>query len=296
MEFAEYKGKYYASTEQDNGAAYEFVCRDLSGGELQVLGRWESHLPEKEVRASLRVLSHGAAYIAVNKTHYVENRETGMLDAENEPTELWRFDLNTGTSSIIVENLRNTKLYGAWDNCIIFSRREIAAGAPDYLKEYLPSLAEGEENRYNDLYANYSLIKLDFNTKTEQLIASGITETADPNISWGKYVIYQQDRTLFVYDIESGEVQEVFTHEKLRNYYIMDGRAVALVIDRDICRVFMTELATGDTLELDNKGEAYMLFSAVCESNTVFRGCYQGRDHDIRKEDFYSGNYEAYFR
>lgn len=296
MCFAEYKGVYYATIEIHDGEAYELVCRDVSGGDLRTLQRWESQLPEKEISATLRYISHDAAYVAVVTTYYAQDRDTGILEAAEETTALWKIDLETGEAAVVLENPDYSTLYGIWDGCAVFSKLRVDADAPEFSEfAELQDVPMDAWSLYTDLYYHYTIVERDLETGQERMIAEDVRETGDPNRSWGQYVIYKRGNTLCVYDMVTKEEAAVYTHENLQNYWLMDGRAFALVRDGELCRVFATELSTGVTIEIDNHGEPAMCFSIVGESSTVFRGNYQGVDCNILKEDFYRGNYERTF-
>ncbi len=63
--------------------------------------------------------------------------------------------------------------------------------------------------------------------------------TADPHKSWGQYVVYQVGRSVYVYDMETQTVKELFTYDQDRknyNYMILDGHVIAICGTGDTCR------------------------------------------------------------
>ncbi len=292
MYFAEYKGKYYASTEHDAGAAYEFVCRDVSGGELQVLGRWESEMPEKAVQMFLKCISHDAAYLIVNTDYYRQNEETGVIEPQESAVEILRYDLTSGEISEVPQTVGG-RIYGIWEDRFVVAWGELKADAPSY-EEYISNGGNGTDYYYT--YYDYTIEEYDLVAGKSRIIAEKTTATADPKMSWGQFVIYRKGNTLYVYDMEAQETKEVYSNQNLINFFILDGRAFAIVMEGDLCRVFVTDIFTGQTLEVDNQENDIMVFSPHYESDTVFCGYYKNGEYYISKEDFYNGNYEACFR
>lgn len=115
--------------------------------------------------------------------------------------------------------------------------------------------------------------------------------------------MYQVDRSVYVYDMKTQTVQEVFTYDQdweQYNYSIMDGHVSAICGMEDNCFAWVIDVMDGSVIELDTLGGDVMPFSVSYECNDYFVGMpYDSNNGDqyyISKEDYYRSNYDAAFR
>ena len=153
---------------------------------------------------------------------------------------------------------------------------------------------------------NFRLYSKNLRTGEEKTIVD-VTEdfiwTADPHVSWGQYNVYQVDRSVYVYDMETQTSKKLFTHEPgwdFYNYMIQDGHVMVIGGTEDACRAWAIDVTDGSVIELDTLGGDVMPFSAHYECNGYFVGLsYDSNNGDqyyISKEDFYRSNYDGAFR
>ena len=122
-------------------------------------------------------------------------------------------------------------------------------------------------------------------------------------MSWGQYVVYQIDRSVYVYDRETQTSKKLFTHDPgwdFYNYMILDGHVMVIGGTEATCRAWAVDIADGSVIELDTYGENVVAFSAHYECNGYFVGLLHASNNAdkyyISKEDYYRSNYDAAFR
>ena len=154
---------------------------------------------------------------------------------------------------------------------------------------------------------NFRLYSKNLRTGEEKTIVD-VTEnfiwTADPHVSWGQYTVYQVDRSVYVYDMETQTSKKLFTHEPgwdFYNYMILDGHVMVIGGTEDTCRAWAIDIMDGSVVELDTRGGNVVAFGANYECNGYFAGLKRNSSGDfeqcyISKEDFYRSNYDAAFR
>ena len=127
--------------------------------------------------------------------------------------------------------------------------------------------------------------------------------TADPHKSWGQYVVYQVDRSVYVYDMEAQTVKELFTYNKdwkNYNYMILDGHVIAICGTGDTCRAWAIDIADESVVELDTRGGNAIAITPEYECNDYIVGLLANQtgkveEYYISKEDFYRSNYNGIF-
>ena len=122
-------------------------------------------------------------------------------------------------------------------------------------------------------------------------------------MSWGQYVVYQIDRSVYVYDMETQASKKLFTHDPgwdFYNYMIQDGHVMVIGGTEDTCRAWAIDVTDGSVIELDTLGGDVMPFSAHYECNGYFVGLLHASNNAdkyyISKEDYYRSNYDGAFR
>ena len=107
---------------------------------------------------------------------------------------------------------------------------------------------------------NFRLYSKNLRTGEEKTIVD-VTEnfiwTADPHVSWGQYTVYQVDRSVYVYDMETQTSKKLFTHDPdwdFYNYMILDGHVIVIGGTEDTCRAWAVDIAEGSVIELDTLG------------------------------------------
>ena len=87
------------------------------------------------------------------------------------------------------------------------------------------------------------------------------------HVSWGQYVVYQVDRSIYVYDMETQTAKKLFTHDQdwdfFYNYMIQDGHVMVIGGTEDTCRAWAIDIMDGSVIELDTRGENVVAFGAL---------------------------------
>ena len=291
---AEYRGNFYAMIYYNDETASAFVTRPVSGGPLQILASWEPENENEECRCGFYGLSFGKAYLTVSKETYAT--EDGQAVAVKEEYSKCSLDLETGE---LVEYMTDEDgylpyMHGVWGDVAVF--QDWYADRPDGT----PVKRDGSEDY------NFRLYSKNLRTGEEKTIVD-VTEnfvwTADPHVSWGQYTVYQVDRSVYVYDMETQTSKKLFTHEPgwdFYNYMIQDGHVMVIGGTEDTCRAWAIDVTDGSVIELDTLGGDVMPFSAHYECNGYFVGLpYDSNNGDqyyISKKDYYRSNYDAAFR
>ena len=292
--FAEYRGNFYAMIYYNDDTASAFVTRPVSGGPLQILASWEPENENEECRCGFYGLSFGKAYLTVSKETYA--MKDGQMETVDEEDSKCSLDLETGE---LVEYMADEDgylpyMHGVWGDVAVF--QDWYADRPDGT----PVKRDGSEGY------NFRLYSKNLRTGEEKTIVD-VTEnfvwTADPHVSWGQYTVYQVDRSVYGYDMETQTSKKLFTHEPgwdLYNYKIMDGHVIAICGTEDTCRAWAIDIMDGSVVELDTYGENVVAFSAHYECNGYFVGLLHASNNAdqyyISKEDFYRSNYDGAFR
>ena len=291
---AEYRGNFYAMICYNDDTASALVTRPVSGGPLEVLARWEPENENEVHRCGFYGLSFGKAYLTVAKETFV--MEDGQEELADEEYSDCYLDLETGE---LVEYMADEDgylpyMHGVWGDIAVF--QDWYADRPDGT----PVKRDGSEDY------NFRLYSKNLRTGEEKTIVD-VTEnfvwTADPHVSWGQYTVYQVDRSVYVYDMETQTSKKLFTHEPgwdFYNYMILDGHVMVIGGTEDTCRAWAVDIADGSVIELDTYGENVVAFSAHYECNGYFVGLLHASNNAdqyyISKEDYYRSNYDAAFR
>ena len=292
--FAEYRGNFYAMIYYNDETASAFVTRPVSGGPLKVLASWEPENENEECRCGFYGLSFGKAYLTVSKETYA--MKDGQTESVKEEYSKCSLDLETGE---LVEYMADEDgylpyMHGVWGDVAVF--QDWYADRPDGT----PVKRDGSEDY------NFRLYSKNLRTGEEKTIVD-VTEnfiwTADPHVSWGQYTVYQVDRSVYVYDMETQTSKKLFTHEPgwdFYNYMILDGHVMVIGGTEATCRAWAVDIADGSVIELDTYGENVVAFSAHYECNGYFVGLLHASNNAdqyyISKEDYYRSNYDAAFR
>ena len=291
---AEYRGNFYAMIYYNDDTASAFVTRPVSGGPLQILASWEPENENEECRCGFYGLSFGKAYLTVSKETYA--MKDGQMETVDEEDSKCSLDLETGE---LVEYMADEDgylpyMHGVWGDVAVF--QDWYADRPDGT----PVKRDGSEGY------NFRLYSKNLRTGEEKTIVD-VTEnfiwTADPHVSWGQYTVYQVDRSVYVYDMETQTSKKLFTHDPdwdFYNYMILDGHVIVIGGTEDTCRAWAVDIAEGSVIELDTLGGNVMPFSAHYECNGYFVGLLHNSNNAdqyyISKEDYYRSNYDAAFR
>ena len=292
---AEYRGNFYAMIYYNDDTASAFVTRPVSGGPLQILASWEPENENEECRCGFYGLSFGKAYLTVSKETYA--MKDGQTESVKEEYSKCSLDLETGE---LVEYMADEDgylpyMHGVWGDVAVF--QDWYADRPDGT----PVKRDGSEDY------NFRLYSKNLRTGEEKTIGD-VTEnfiwTADPHVSWGQYTVYQVDRSVYVYDMETQTSKKLFTHEPgwdFYNYMIQDGHVMVIGGTEDTCRAWAVDIADGSVIELDTRGGNVVAFGANYECNGYFAGLKRNSSGDfeqcyISKEDYYRSNYDAAFR
>ena len=292
--FAEYRGNFYAMIYYNDDTASAFVTRPVSGGPLQILASWEPENENEECRCGFYGLSFGKAYLTVSKETYA--MKDGQMETVDEEDSKCSLDLETGE---LVEYMADEDgylpyMHGVWGDVAVF--QDWYADRPDGT----PVKRDGSEDY------NFRLYSKNLRTGEEKTIVD-VTKnfiwTADPHVSWGQYTVYQVDRSVYVYDMETQTSKKLFTHEPgwdFYNYMIQDGHVMVIGGTEDTCRAWAIDIMDGSVVELDTYGENVVAFSAHYECNGYFVGLLHASNNAdqyyISKEDYYRSNYDAAFR
>ena len=291
---AEYRGNFYAMIYYNDDTASAFVTRPVSGGPLQILASWEPENENEECRCGFYGLSFGKAYLTVSKETYA--MKDGQTESVKEEYSKCSLDLETGE---LVEYMADEDgylpyMHGVWGDVAVF--QDWYADRPDGT----PVKRDGSEDY------NFRLYSKNLRTGEEKTIVD-VTEnfiwTADPHVSWGQYTVYQVDRSVYVYDMETQTSKKLFTHEPgwdFYNYMIQDGHVMVIGGTEDTCRAWAIDIMDGSVVELDTRGGNVVAFGANYECNGYFAGLKRNSSGDfeqcyISKEDFYRSNYDAAF-
>lgn len=291
--FAEYRGNFYAMVYYNNETASAFVTRPVSGGPLQILASWEPENENEECRCGLYGLSFGKAYLTVAKETFA--MEDGQEELANEEYSDCYLDLETGE---LVEYMADEDgylpyMHGVWGDVAVF--QDWYADRPDGT----PVKRDGSEDY------NFRLYSKNLRTGEEKTIVD-VTEnfiwTADPHVSWGQYTVYQVDRSVYIYDMETQTSKKLFTHDQdwqNYNYWIMDGHVTVIGGAEDTCRAWAIDIMDGSVVELATHEGISIAFSAHYECGDYFIGLLAGsRDSNnyyISKEDYYHSNFDGVF-
>jgi len=290
---AEYRGNFYAMIYYNDDTASAFVTRPVSGGPLKVLASWEPENENEECRCGFYGLSFGKAYLTVSKETYAT--EDGQAVAVKEEYSKCSLDLETGE---LVEYMTDEDgylpyMHGVWGDVAVF--QDWYADRPDGT----PVKRDGSEDY------NFRLYSKNLRTGEEKTIVD-VTEnfiwTADPHVSWGQYTVYQVDRSVYIYDMETQTSKKLFTHDQdwqNYNYWIMDGHVTVIGGAEDTCRAWAIDIMDGSVVELATHEGISIAFSAHYECGDYFIGLLAGsRDSNnyyISKEDYYHSNFDGVF-
>ena len=149
----------------------------------------------------------------------------GQTESVKEEYSKCSLDLETGE---LVEYMADEDgylpyMHGVWGDVAVF--QDWYADRPDGT----PVKRDGSEDYTFRLYSK------NLRTGEEKTIVD-VTEnfiwTADPHVSWGQYTVYQVDRSVYVYDMETQTSKKLFTHEPgwdFYNYMIQDGHVMVIV-------------------------------------------------------------------
>ena len=235
----EYRGNYCAMVFLNNETASALVTRPLTGGPLQILANWEPEKENETCRCVLCYVSEGKAYVSVNREPNMLT-EAGQQSTAAQKSSLVSVDLQTGAVSTILENYDGYDLYGVWGDIAAFRVLEMAEDAPEF-EDWLAQQPEGTAwNEYDRQFVRYRFLTRNLRTGEENVLvdASGnFVRTVDPHRSWGQYVVYQVDRSLYVYDLEKQETKRLFTYDQDwndYNYMILDGHVIAVCGTGDV--------------------------------------------------------------
>ena len=291
--FAEYRGNFYAMIYYNDETASAFVTRPVSGGPLEVLARWEPENENEVRRCGLYGLSFGKAYLTVARETFA--MEDGQMETADEEYSKCSLDLETGE---IVEYMADEDgylpyMHGVWGDVAVF--QDWYADRPDGT----PVKRDGSEDY------NFRLYSKNLRTGEEKTIVD-VTEnfiwTADPHVSWGQYTVYQVDRSVYIYDMETQTSKKLFTHDQdwqNYNYWIMDGHVTVIGGAEDTCRAWAIDIMDGSVVELATHEGISIAFSAHYECGDYFIGLLAGsRDSNnyyISKEDYYHSNFDGVF-
>ena len=291
--FAEYRGNFYAMIYYNDETASAFVTRPVSGGPLQILASWEPENENEECRCGFYGLSFGKAYLTVSKETYA--MKDGQTESVKEEYSKCSLDLETGE---LVEYMADEDgylpyMHGVWGDVAVF--QDWYADRPDGT----PVKRDGSEDY------NFRLYSKNLRTGEEKTIVD-VTEnfiwTADPHVSWGQYTVYQVDRSVYIYDMETQTSKKLFTHDQdwqNYNYWIMDGHVTVIGGAEDTCRAWAIDIMDGSVVELATHEGISIAFSAHYECGDYFIGLLAGsRDSNnyyISKEDYYHSNFDGVF-
>lgn len=290
---AEYRGNFYAMICYNDDTASALVTRPVSGGPLEVLARWEPENENEVRRCGLYGLSFGKAYLTVARETFA--MEDGQMETADEEYSKCSLDLETGE---IVEYMADEDgylpyMHGVWGDVAVF--QDWYADRPDGT----PVKRDGSEDY------NFRLYSKNLRTGEEKTIVD-VTEnfiwTADPHVSWGQYTVYQVDRSVYIYDMETQTSKKLFTHDQdwqNYNYWIMDGHVTVIGGAEDTCRAWAIDIMDGSVVELATHEGISIAFSAHYECGDYFIGLLAGsRDSNnyyISKEDYYHSNFDGVF-
>lgn len=290
---AEYRGNFYAMICYNDDTASALVTRPASGGPLEVLARWEPENENEVRRCGLYGLSFGKAYLTVARETFA--MEDGQMETADEEYSKCSLDLETGE---IVEYMADEDgylpyMHGVWGDVAVF--QDWYADRPDGT----PVKRDGSEDY------NFRLYSKNLRTGEEKTIVD-VTEnfiwTADPHVSWGQYTVYQVDRSVYIYDMETQTSKKLFTHDQdwqNYNYWIMDGHVTVIGGAEDTCRAWAIDIMDGSVVELATHEGISIAFSAHYECGDYFIGLLAGsRDSNnyyISKEDYYHSNFDGVF-
>ena len=304
---AEYRGNFYAMIYYNDDTASAFVTRPVSGGPLQILASWEPENDNEVYRCGFYGLSFGKAYLTVSKVTYTLT-EDGQQELVGEEYSDCSFDLKTGE---MMEFMRDVDgilpyLYGVWEDSVVYQTMETVKGAPAF-EDWVAQQPEGTPwDLYGRQYYNYRLYSRNLKTGDEKtiVVSEDFVWTADPRKSWGQYVVYQVGRSVYVYDMETQTVKELFTYDqdwKDYNYMILDGHVIAICGTDDTCRAWAIDIADESVVELDTRGGNAITISPECECNDYIVGLLANQTDKVErcyisKEDFYRSNYDGAFR
>ena len=304
---AEYRGNFYAMIYYNDDTASAFVTRPVSGGPLQILASWEPENDNEVYRCGFYGLSFGKAYLTVSKETYTLT-EDGQQELVGEEYSDCSFDLKTGKMMELMRDVDGTLpyMYGVWEDSVVYQTLETVKGAPAF-EDWVAQQPEGTPwDLYGRQYYNYRLYSRNLKTGDEKTIvdmSENFVWTADPHKSWGQYIVYQVDRSVYVYDMETQTSKKLFTHEPgwdFYNYMIQDGHVMVIGGTEDTCRAWAIDVTDGSVIELDTLGGDVMPFSAHYECNGYFVGLLHASNNAdkyyISKEDYYRSNYDAAFR
>ena len=290
---AEYRGNFYAMICYNDDTASALVTRPVSGGPLEVLARWEPENENEVRRCGLYGLSFGKAYLTVARETFA--MEDGQMETADEEYSKCSLDLETGE---IVEYMADEDgylpyMHGVWGDVAVF--QDWYADRPDGT----PVKRDGSEDY------NFRLYSKNLRTGEEKTIVD-VTEnfiwTADPHVSWRQYTVYQVDRSVYIYDMETQTSKKLFTHDQdwqNYNYWIMDGHVTVIGGAEDTCRAWAIDIMDGSVVELATHEGISIAFSAHYECGDYFIGLLAGsRDSNnyyISKEDYYHSNFDGVF-
>ena len=302
----EYRGNYCAMVFLNNETASALVTRPLTGGPLQILANWEPEKENETCRCVLCYVSEGKAYVSVNREPNMLT-EAGQQSTAAQKSSLVSVDLQTGAVSTILENYDGYDLYGVWGDIAAFRVLEMAEDAPEF-EDWLAQQPEGTAwDEYDRQFVRYRFLTRNLRTGEENVLvdASGnFVRTVDPHRSWGQYVVYQVDRSLYVYDLEKQETKRLFTYDQDwndYNYMILDGHVIAVCGTGDVCRVWAISIEDGAVTEQDVLGRDRMVYTIEYECNKYFVGLLidssgNAEEYYISKKDYYRSNYDGAFR
>lgn len=272
QQMAEYRGTLYAIVTDDTETP-SLVSHPASVGDYQTLLTWGPRVEEKDGKViqttvNLCTLAHGKLYYNLWRSSY--DLESG----EPFPEEVTyvEYDLSTG-------NLREIPI-----------KEMLCAGKAGIVTRLL-------EKDYDRDIVLLSQIRLyDPETWDYTVVADyerdGYIYTGDPAYHYGGLVPFQCGNTMYVFDADTGETQELLTsQEPIINYWMLDHKVFYITqTEDDVVRIYYVDIADGIPVQLENKGNTE---SMVCSIISEGRDYFTSSNHGIlSKEDFYNENYD----
>ncbi|MCD8301825.1 MAG: hypothetical protein LUC44_02260, partial [Prevotellaceae bacterium] len=303
--FAIYDGAcFFLATDGEGSSCQECSLErlDWTTGKRTTLAQWSVPDDDAWIQVTNDTIAYGYAYLSVQTYHYETAGEGDSLYMEDvlDGWTIVRVDLETGEQEEIMAPplkwIGCNVLCASEDDAVIFTYRE-----PDDLIQ--PEDYDDEDLTYGQYELHQRITQLlcyDLETGTTTTIADTETDgylmTVDPNMSYRTKVPYalrgEDDMSLYVYDVQTGESQLIVTAPTIYNYWALDGKAFWMTRDdAGEIDIYYQDLTTGTTVHLPNKGDRqYMECSIMAEGDAYFFATELG-SQPISKEAFYQETY-----
>ena len=292
---AEYHGVIYAvrSGIMDTGDV-DFIRKDLTSGKITVLAEWKAD-DTVSYTASLGLISDNMAVVYLRSKIKRGEEDLFRIDYVNST---WLFDLETGekrelfpeeSEGIELSVKAFSKSYAAvtcrLEEQDFLAQEEFYAqyGEDCSYGRYLVRSANYELRLYDADFSNYTVV-----TSTER----GFVPYSEPGTTYGKELVYVEDDTIFLLNVDTGENRRLLSKENILGFYFLDHKIFFTTQEDSVLKTdspmafWCVDITDGELIQLKNGGRTdYMVHGITWEGQSFFL---DSMNVYISESDFYA--------